>query len=376
MGIWIGKNRKARVAYGFDDVALVPGTKTINPLEVDTSFCIPSDKGADINFDVPIMASPMDGVTDVRFCTEMGRLGGLAVLNLDGVQTRYENPQRVIDQIVNNGDDHVTSVLQGIYTEPIKEQLIVKRIQDLKNAGVLVAVSLPPQKAQRYSKLITDSGADVMVVQNTVISSKHLSTQYQAYDISKICSETEIPVIVGNTVNYQVAFDLMEAGASGIIVGIGPGAACTSNQVLGLGTPQITATVDCASARYEFYKLHGKYIPIITDGGMKNGGDICKALAAGADAVMIGSAFAKATEAPGKGHHWGMVTPNANLPRGKRINVGISGSLKSILYGPSNVDDGSQNLIGALTICMGSVGAKDIKEFQTTEMVVTHNSQL
>ncbi len=369
MGMWIGRNRKARVTYGFDEIALVPGELTINPNEVDTSFQIPRRDAAPIVLKIPIIASAMDGVTDVRFCVEMGKLGGLGVINLEGVQTRYENPSEVLEQIVKAKED-VTTLIQKVYLEPIKEELIAKRIQELKKEGVLAAVSSIPQKAERFGRLAQDAGADVFVVQSTVSTVKHKSTEYKSLDLAGFCKAMRIPVIVGNAVTYNVTLQLMECGVAGVLIGVGPGAACTSRGVLGLGVPQVTATVDCAAARDYYFKQSGRYIPIITDGGMSKGGDVCKALACGSDAVMVGSAFARANEAPGKGNHWGMATPHANLPRGTRIKVGLSGSLKQILYGPASVDDGSQNLVGAITTCMGSVGAETIRKFQETEIII------
>jgi IMP dehydrogenase len=367
--MWIGRNRKARVTYGFDEIALVPGELTINPNEVDTSFQIPRRDAAPIVLKIPIIASAMDGVTDVRFCVEMGKLGGLGVINLEGVQTRYENPSEVLEQIVKAKED-VTTLIQKVYLEPIKEELIAKRIQELKKEGVLAAVSSIPQKAERFGRLAQDAGADVFVVQSTVSTVKHKSTEYKSLDLAGFCKAMRIPVIVGNAVTYNVTLQLMECGVAGVLIGVGPGAACTSRGVLGLGVPQVTATVDCAAARDYYFKQSGRYIPIITDGGMSKGGDVCKALACGSDAVMVGSAFARANEAPGKGNHWGMATPHANLPRGTRIKVGLSGSLKQILYGPASVDDGSQNLVGAITTCMGSVGAETIRKFQETEIII------
>src|SRR6266480_1097353 len=287
MGMWIGRNRKARVTYGFDEIALVPGNVTINPNEVNTTFRLPRREGAPLELKIPILASAMDGVVDVRFAVEMSKLGGLAVLNLEGVQTRYKIP-----------------------------------------------------------------------------------SEYKSLDLAKFCREMQIPVIVGNTVGYDVTFEIMGCGPAAVLVGVGPGAACTSRGVLGLGVPQVTATVDCAAARDAYFKKTSRYVPIITDGGMSRGGDVCKALACGADAVMVGSAFAKAHEAPGCGYHWGMATPHANLPRGTRIRVGATGSLKQILFGPAEVDDGSQNLVGAITTCMGNVGARNIAEFQQTEIII------
>jgi IMP dehydrogenase len=368
--MWIGRNRKARVTYGFDEIALVPGEVTINPNEVDTSFKIPRKDGSAIELKIPVIASAMDGVTDVRFCIEMGRLGGLGVINLEGVQTRYASPGEVLDQIVKAGKEEVTALLQKVYTEPIKEELIAKRILELKAAGVLAAVSSIPQKAARFGCIAQEAGADLFVVQSTVSTVKHISTEYQSLDLADFCRTLNIPVIIGNAVTYNVTRQLMACGVAGVLVGVGPGAACTSRGVLGLGVPQVTATVDCAAARDYHHKQTGRYIPIITDGGMSKGGDVCKALACGSDAVMVGSAFARADEAPGKGNHWGMATPHANLPRGTRIKVGLSGSLKQILFGPATVDDGSQNLVGAITTCMGSVGASSIREFQETEIII------
>ncbi len=370
MGMWIGKNRKARVTYGFDEIALVPGEVTINPNEVDTSFTIPCKNGSGITLKIPIIASAMDGVTDVKFCIEMGKLGGLGVINLEGVQTRYANPSEVLAEIVKANKDEVTTVIQKAYLEPIKEELVSQRIQELKQAGVLAAVSSIPQKAERFGAIAQEAGADLFVIQSTVSTVKHHSTEYKSLELADFCRKMRIPVLIGNAVTYNVTLQLMECGVAGVLIGVGPGAACTSRGVLGLGVPQVTATVDCAAARDYHHKITGRYVPIITDGGMSKGGDVCKALACGSDAVMVGSAFARAAEAPGKGNHWGMATPHANLPRGTRIKVGLSGSLKQILYGPATVDDGSQNLVGAITTCMGNVGAATIRKFQETEIII------
>ncbi len=370
MGMWIGRNRKARVTYGFDEIALVPGEVTINPAEVDTSFQIPRKDGSAITLKIPIIASAMDGVTDVKFCIEMGKLGGLGVINLEGVQTRYENPGEVLEQVVKADKDEVTSLIQKLYLEPIKEELIARRVEELKKAGVMAAVSSIPQKAERFAAIAQEAGAEVFVVQSTVSTVRHVSTQYKSLDLAAFTKSLHIPVIIGNAVTYNVTLELMRCGVAGVLIGVGPGAACTSRGVLGLGVPQVTATVDCAAARDAYFKKTGKYVPIITDGGMSKGGDVCKALACGSDAVMVGSAFARAKEAPGKGNHWGMATPHANLPRGTRIKVGVTGSLKQILFGPATVDDGSQNLVGAITTCMGNVGAATIREFQETEIII------
>lgn len=368
--MWIGRNRKARVTYGFDEIALVPGAVTINPQEVDISFSIPKKNGELIQFDIPILASAMDGVVDVRFAREMGRLGGLAVLNLEGIQTRYQDSKQILNEILNASKEQVTSLLQKLYQKPVQEELIAQRIREIKETGAIAAVSSIPQKAELYGRIAAEAGVDVFVVQSTVSTVRHISSEYKSLDLANFCSEMPFPVIIGNTVSYGVTLEIMECGIAGVLIGVGPGAACTSRGVLGLGVPQVTATVDCAAARDAYYKRTGRYVLIITDGGMSKGGDVCKALACGSDAVMVGSAFARAEEAPGRGYHWGMATPHANLPRGTRIYVGTTGSLQQILFGPAEVDDGSQNLVGAITTCMGNVGAANIREFQETEIII------
>jgi IMP dehydrogenase len=370
MGMWIGRNRKARVTYGFDEIALVPGRVTINPNEVDTAFRIPRRDAEPIELKIPILASAMDGVVDVKFAVEMSKLGGLAVLNLEGVQTRYKNPREVLQKVVETDKSEITALLQKIYQEPVQEDLIAARVKQIKDGGAIAAVSSIPQKAEQFGRVAQEAGADVFVIQSTVSTVRHISSEYKSLDLEKFCREMRIPVIVGNTVGYEVTLEIMECGPAAVLIGVGPGAACTSRGVLGLGVPQVTATVDCAAARDAYFKKTARYVPIITDGGMSKGGDVCKALACGADAVMVGSAFAKAYEAPGCGYHWGMATPHANLPRGTRIKVGATGSLKQILFGPAEVDDGSQNLVGAITTCMGNVGARDIPEFQQTEIII------
>jgi IMP dehydrogenase len=365
MSVFIGRDRKARRAYGFDEIALVPGDITINPDEVDIQMNI-----GKIKFDIPFLASAMDGVVDPKFAIAMGKLGGLAVLNLEGIYTRYEDCSSILRDISKATPEKATELVQKLYTSPIKEKLIAKRIQEIKKAKVPCAVSSIPQKAERYGALAQEAGCDIFIVQSTVTTVKHVSTKYQIVDFGKFVKKMKIPVILGNCVTYKVALDLMETGCAGLLVGIGPGSACTSRGVLGLGVPQVTSIADCAAAREVHYKKTGKYVNIIGDGGMSNGGDICKAIASGADAVMVGSAFARSTEAPGKGFHWGMATPHANLPRGTRIHVGTTGSLEEILYGPANLDDGTQNLVGALRTSMGNVGAKNIREMQLTELVI------
>ncbi len=365
MGMYLGIGRKARRCYGFDEVALVPGEITINPAECDTSWELGGHRLA-----FPIMASAMDGVVDVRFAITMGKLGGLAVLNLEGVQTRYEDPTEVLEEIAQATPEQATHLVQGLYTSPIQTPLIKKRIEEIKAAGVPAAVSAIPQRAEEFGQLAAEAGVDYFVVQSTVSTARHISSEYATLNFESFCNTMPCPVIVGNTVGYSVSLELMQTGIDALLVGIGPGAACTTRGVLGIGIPQITATIDCGAARDFHFKSTGKYVPIITDGGMRAGGEICKALAAGADAVMVGSAFAQASEAPGRGYHWGMATPHANLPRGTRIRVGTTGTLEEILFGPARLDDGSQNLVGAIATSMGNVGARDIREFQLTELII------
>ncbi|MFH1753845.1 MAG: GuaB3 family IMP dehydrogenase-related protein [Candidatus Omnitrophota bacterium] len=365
MGMWVGRARKARRCYGFDEIALAPGNVTINPEEVDTSFSIGKHK-----FQVPIIASAMDGVVDVKFAIAMGKMGGIAVMNLEGIQTRYDNPAEVLDRIAKATPEEATELVQSLYTKPIEEKLIQERISEIKKAGVIPVVSAIPQRAERFGELAQEAGCGIFVVQATVTTAKHISSQYKSLDFRKFCKKMKIPVVIGNCVTYSTALELMATGCSGLLIGIGPGTACTTRGVLGIGVPQVTATCDCAAARDFYLKTTGKYIPIITDGGMSTGGDICKAFASGADAVMLGNAFARSKEAPGKGSHWGMATPHPNLPRGTRIRVGTTGSLEEILFGPAKLDDGSQNLVGALATSMGNLGARNIKEMQLVEIII------
>ena len=370
MAEWIGIGRRARRCYGFDEIALVPGAQTVNPNEVDASFEFMGKK-----FKIPILAAAMDGVVDVKFAIEMSRLGGLAVLNLDGIQTRYENPDEVLEDIARATPQKATELIQTVYTTPIKEKLVTKRVAEIKKAKAMAVVSCIPANAEKFSKLAIAAGADIFVIQSTVTTIKHLSTQYKTLDLVKFCKSLKIPVILGNCVTYETTLELMETGASGLLIGVGPGAACTTRGVLGIGVPQVTATVDAAGARDFHFKRTGKYVSIITDGGMNRGGDICKAFACGADAVMIGSSFARAKEAPGRGFHWGMATSHVNLPRGTRIQVGTTGTLKDILLGPAKVDDGSQNLLGALRTSMGSLGASTLREMHDVEIIIAPSIQ-
>jgi IMP dehydrogenase len=365
MAEWIGIGKRARRCYGFDEIALVPGSQTINPNEVDVRFKI--DKHT---FNVPILAAAMDGVVDVRFAIQMSKLGGIAVLNLDGVGTRYENPDVVLKQIAKASPQKATQLVQSIYNKPIKEKLIAKRINQIKSQNATAVVSCIPAHALRFNQIAADNRADIFVVQSTVTTTKHISSEYKTLDLFKFCKQSKIPVIIGNCVTYETTLELMYTGCCGLLIGIGPGAACTTRGVLGIGVPQVTSTLDAAAARDFYYKRTGNYVAIITDGGMSRGGDICKAFASGADAVMVGSAFARAKEAPGRGYHWGMATSHENLPRGTRIYVSTTGTLEEILFGPARVDDGSQNLLGALRTSMGSLGAKNIKEMHDVEIII------
>jgi IMP dehydrogenase len=365
MELELGRGKRARRAYGFDEVALVPGTVTINPDEIDVSFSL---NGTTLG--IPVLAAAMDGVVDTRFAAEMGRLGGLAVLNLDGVQTRYEDPSEVLAAIAQAPREDINVLLQKIYTAPVQDGLIGQRIEEIKGAGVPCAVSSTPNHAERRGPIVEEAGADVLVVQGTVLTARHVSKSYRQLSFRELTATLGIPVVVGNCVDYATALELMDTGIRGLLVGVGPGAACTTRAVLGVGVPQVTATSDCAAARDDHFRRSGDRVAIITDGGMRIGGDVCKALASGADAVMIGSVFAATEEAAGRGNHWGMATPDPNLPRGTRIKTGVKGSLKEVLYGPAHVDDGSMNLVGALKSAMGVCGARTIREFQDTEMVI------
>ncbi|MDD2654725.1 MAG: GuaB3 family IMP dehydrogenase-related protein, partial [Candidatus Omnitrophica bacterium] len=291
-------------------------------------------------------------------------------LNLDGVQTPYDEPDKVLNEVDNSPPEEATKLVKSVSLKPVKDSLIAKRIKEIKSKNVPAIVCCIPQHAEKYANIAEEAGCDFFVVQSTVTSTKHISKEYKALDLTKFCKSTKMPVIIGNSVTYDVTLDLMDTGAAGLLIGIGPGAACTTRGVLGIGVPQVTATIDAAAARDFYYKKKGRYVSVITDGGMQSGGDICKAFACGADAVMVGSAFARAFEAPGKGYHWGMATPHVNLPRGTRIKVGTTGTLEEILFGPARVDDGSQNLMGALATSLGSLGAKNIKEMHKVEIII------
>ena len=357
--------KQLRRAYGFDEVAIVPGEVTINPDQTNIDFKIEN-----FTFTIPVIASAMDAVTDVNSAILMSKLGGLAVLHLEGVQTRYEKPEEILSEITQASEAEITPLLQKVYSQPIKDNLVGERIGAIKKAGAVCAVSITPANTKHMAPIAAEAGTDILVVQSTVTTARHISKSYRGLIFSELRKSIPIPIIAGNCVSYSACLELMRTGISGVLVGVGPGAACTTREVLGVGVPQITATIDCAAARDEYQRESGRYVPIITDGGFRKGGDLCKALAAGADAVMLGSILAQAKEAPGLGHHWGMSHPHPALPRGTRIKVGITGSLEQILFGPTSVTDGSQNLIGAVRTAMGVCGAFTMPEMHQAEMVV------
>ncbi|MGB9683261.1 MAG: GuaB3 family IMP dehydrogenase-related protein, partial [bacterium] len=365
MEIDIGKGRWARRSYGFEEISIVPGDITVDPELVDVSLNI-----GELGFDIPILGAAMDGIVDPYFAGIMGKLGGLAVLNLQGIQTRYDNPKEVLERIISAPQEKATEVMQVIYREPIKEELVYKRIKEIKEKGVIAACSSIPQEAERMAKIAVEAGVDIFVVQSTVITERHRAKSYTPLSLEKFTKSISIPVIVGNVVSYNVAMELFATGIAGILVGVGPGGACTTRQVLGIGVPQVTAIADVAYARDVFYHKTGRYVAVIADGGMNTGGDIAKAIACGADGVMLGQALARAEEAFGKGYHWGMAMSHSALPRGTRVYTGTTGTLKEILLGPAKRDDGTQNLVGALKNSLGVCGAINIKEMHQVELVV------
>jgi IMP dehydrogenase len=352
-------------AYGFDEVALVPGDVTINPDQTNIDFTV-----RDYILSIPILASAMDAIVAPAFAIKFNKLGGLAVLNLEGIQTRYENPDEVLNQIAQTPEKEVTSLLQKIYSEPIKEKLISQRIGTIKQAGAICAASTTPANTKRLAPIAKDAGMDILVVQSTVTTARHISKSYRGLIMPELCQQMSLPIIVGNCCTYSAALELMRTGVDGILVGVGPGAACTTREVIGVGVPQITATLNCAAAREAYLKETNKYVAVITDGGIRTGGDLCKAFAAGADAVMIGSPLAQATEAPGRGYHWGMSHSHPALPRGTRVRVGTTAPLEQIIFGPTSVTDGTQNLIGALRTSMGVCSARTIKEMHKVKMII------
>jgi IMP dehydrogenase len=359
------KFKEMERAYGFEEVAIVPGDVTVNPDQTNTSFNI-----GPYTFRTPIIASAMDGVVDPKMAIEMHKLGALAVLNLDGIHSRHENPAQALKEIAQASDKEVTALLQKIYSEPIKDQLIAKNVKTIKDAGAVCAVSVIPATAKKLGLLAKEAGADILVVASTVTTARHISKSYHGLVFSELIDLVKIPVVVGNCVTYSASLELMRTGIDGLLVGVGPGAACTSREVLGIGVPQITATMDCAAARETHFKETGKYVTVITDGGIRIGSDFTKCFASGADAVMIGSPLASTLEAPGHGFHWGMANPHPELPRGTRIRVGQRASLKQVLFGPTSLTNGSENLMGALKTCMGVCGALTIKDMHKVRMVI------
>jgi IMP dehydrogenase len=359
-----------RPTYGFEDVSLAPGTDTVEPSDVDLaqSFC-------GIDLAIPILASAMDAVVDTQMAGALARLGGLAILNLEGVQTRYDDPDAVLERLASAADGDVQDLLGEVYQQPIREELIAARIEAIHAAGSKAAVAATPGAARRFGPFCAEHGADLFLVQSQVSSARHLATEYDPLSLADFTRYMPIPVAVGNTTNAEAAFALMEQGAAAVFVGVGPGAACTTREVLGIGIPQVTAISDVAAARDAFFAETGRYVPVVADGGMRRGGELAKAIAAGADALMLGSPLARAEEAPGRGTNWGMAAPSPTLPRGTRIKVGTVGTLERILLGPAHVTDGSENLVGALRQSMAALGARTIPEMQRVEMVYAPSTQ-
>ena len=365
MEIEIGRGKKARRAYGFDDIAIVPSRRTRDPDDVDISW-----KLGPYRFELPLMASAMDGVVSPRTAIEVGRLGGLAVLNLEGIFTRYEDAEEQLERISQLPKDEATHEMQMIYQEPIKPELMRARIEEIKASGVVTAASLTPQRVSAHYEMVLEAGLDILVIQGTVVSAEHVSKTSEALNLKEFIADLPVPVIVGGCASYHTGLHLMRTGAAGVLVGVGPGAACTTRGVLGLGVPQATAIADVAGARSTHMLETGEYVQVIADGGMSTGGDVAKAIACGADAVMIGSPLARAYEAPGRGFHWGMATFHPTLPRGARVETVQNGSIEEILTGPAHENDGSFNLMGALRTSMATCGYQDVAEFNRAELMV------
>lgn len=371
MEIEIGRGKKARRAYGFDDVAIVPSRRTRDPDDVDISW-----KLGDYRFELPLLASAMDGVVSPETAKIIGKLGGLAVLNLEGIWTRFEDADEQLERIAQLPKDAATREMQAIYQEPIKPELISQRIEEIKaEPGVVAAASLTPQRVARYYELALEAGLDILVIQGTVVSAEHVSQTSEPLNLKEFIREVGVPVVVGGCASYHTGLHLMRTGAAGVLVGVGPGAACTTRGVLGLGVPQATAIADVAGARSTHMLETGEYVQVIADGGMRTGGDVSKAIACGADAVMIGSPLARAYEAPGRGFHWGMATFHPTLPRGARVQTVQNGSLQEILVGPAHENDGSFNLMGALRTSMATCGYKDLAEFNRAELMIAPSLQ-
>jgi IMP dehydrogenase len=361
----IGIGKSGRRAYGFDDIAIVPSRRTRDPDDIDITWDLDA-----YHFELPLLASAMDGVVSPRIATEIGKLGGLAVLNLEGLWTRYDDPDPIYQEIAALPDADATKRMQELYREPIKPELIGERIRQIKDSGVVVAASLTPQRVAKYHQITLEAGLDILVIQGTVVSAEHVSATTEPLNLKTFIARYEIPVIVGGCASYSTALHLMRTGAAGVLVGVGPGSACTTRGVLGLGVPQATALADAAGARIRHLEETGRYVQVIADGGMSRGGDIAKAIACGADAVMLGSPLAAAVEAPGRGYHWGMATFHPDLPRGTRVATRALGTLREILLGPAPVNDGTMNLFGALRTSMATTGYQTLREFQKAEVMV------
>ncbi len=370
MEVEIGRGKKGRRAYGFDDVAIVPSRRTRDPDDVDISWTL-----GPYRFELPLLASAMDGVVSPKTAGIIGKLGGLGVLNLEGIFTRYEDAEQQLERISKLPTDEATHEMQKIYAEPIKPELVAQRVREIKEQGVVTAASLTPQRVVEYHELALDAGLDILVIQGTVVSAEHVSSVVEPLNLKEFVTELPIPVVVGGCASYSPGLHLMRSGAVGVLVGVGPGAACTTRGVLGVGVPQATAIADVAAARSQHMVETGEYVKVIADGGMRNGGDISKAVACGADAVMIGSPLARAYEAPGHGFHWGMATFHPQLPRGARVATVQNGSLEEILVGPAHENDGTFNLMGGLRTSMATCGYEDLAEFNRAELMVAPSLQ-
>jgi IMP dehydrogenase len=370
MEVEIGRGKKARRAYGFDDIAIVPSRRTRDPDDVDITWTL-----GPYRFELPLLASAMDGVVSPETAGILGRLGGLAVLNLEGIWTRYEDADALLERIATLDRDEATREMQEIYSEPVKPELIAQRIEEIKAQGVVAAASLTPQRVEEHYELALEAGLDILVIQGTVISAEHVSTQGHVLNLKEFVREVPVPVVLGGCASYSTGLHLMRTGAAGVLVGVGPGAACTTRGVLGIGVPQATAIADVAAARSQHMLETGEYCKVIADGGMRTGGDVAKAIACGADAVMIGSPLARAYEAPGHGFHWGMATFHSSLPRGARVATMQNGTMEEIITGPAHENDGTFNLIGGLRTSMATCGYQDIAEFNRAELMIAPSLQ-
>jgi IMP dehydrogenase len=370
MEVEIGRGKKARRAYGFDDIAIVPSRRTRDPDDVDITWTL-----GPYRFELPLLASAMDGVVSPETAGILGRLGGLAVLNLEGIWTRYEDADSLLERIATLDREEATREMQEIYSEPVKPELIAQRIEEIKAQGVVAAASLTPQKVEQWHEIALEAGLDILVIQGTVISAEHVSTQGHVLNLKEFVREVPVPVVLGGCASYSTGLHLMRTGAAGVLVGVGPGAACTTRGVLGIGVPQATAIADVAAARSQHMLETGEYCKVIADGGMRTGGDVAKAIACGADAVMVGSPLARAYEAPGHGYHWGMATFHSSLPRGARVATVQNGTMEEIITGPAHENDGTFNLIGGLRTSMATCGYQDIAEFNRAELMIAPSLQ-